>query len=725
MFVYAHSANEAGTRHLLTDHLEAVAESASEFARALGGGDLAYYLGLWHDLGKFATAFQAYLLTCEADATVRGHGPDHKAAGAVLAAKHVEPAALAVQGHHGGISSPADLKAWLRSRDNGSVEEALERAASAIPDLEPSSPVSLPSHIAKDSASAEMFLRLVFAALVDADYLDTERHFRSDRAAVRGSQASIPALWTALDAHVRQLSAGKTGLVAEARRNVYQACLRAAEGPGGVYRLAAPTGAGKTLSAMAFALRHAVKHQLERVIVAVPFISITEQTAEVYRGVFDIAAAGSQPIVLEHHSAVSEPEDTEDFHKMQVWSRLAAENWDAPIIVTTTVQLLESLFSNLPSRCRKLHRLARSVIIIDEAQALPPHLLRPTLDGLRQLCEHYGTTAVISTATQPAFEAIREFADVPAQDIIPNAGQLFQELKRAEYDWRIDAGMSWEEAAQILSDHQSALAVLNTKRDALALLDALGDGRALHLSTLLCGAHRRDTIAEVKRRLATGKPCHLLSTQVVEAGVDLDFPLVLRALGPLDAVIQAAGRCNREGTLGTGKVVVFRPASGGSPPGAYRTGIGITSALLGRGHADPHDPALANEYFKQLFQSIDTDREGIQAMRSALNYPEVARRFRMIDDDTEPVAITAYGTDDERRQVRRLLERLRGGAPESRVLLRALQPYLVSLRRREAERYKRDGLIAEVTPGLGEWMGDYDSVRGLVARDLDPDSLVV
>jgi CRISPR-associated endonuclease/helicase Cas3 len=276
-----------------------------------------------------------------------------------------------------------------------------------------------------------------------------------------------------------------------------------------------------------------------------------------------------------------------------------------------------------------------------------------------------------------------------------------------------------------LSDHPTALAVLNTKKDALALLDALGDRSALHLSTLLCGTHRRNTIAEVKRRLDAGEPCRLVSTQVVEAGVDLDFPFVMRALGPLDSVIQAAGRCNREGTLEVGKVVVFRPSDGGSPPGTYRTGIGITGALLGSGSPDPHDPALATKYFTQLFESIDADRERIQEKRRAFDYPEVARRFRMIDDDTEPVAITSYGTDGERRQVRHLLEPLRHGAPDSRALLRALQPYLVSLRKREAERHRSSGLISEVTPGLGEWMGDYDAVRGLVDRDLDPDSLVV
>jgi CRISPR-associated endonuclease/helicase Cas3 len=725
MPAYAHSANQAGVRHLLTDHLRAVARSAREFARPLGGADLGYYLGLWHDLGKFSSAFQTYLLDCETDPRIRGHGPDHKAAGAVLAGKHVEPAALAIQGHHGGISSPAGLKSWLEVHDQANVEEALASAAAAIPNVEPPRPVSLPPHVENDRCSAEMFLRLAFSALVDADYLDTERHFRPDRSEVRDSRVSMSRLAGQLDAHVRGLSAGKTGPVAEARRSVHEACLRAAEGPGGVYRLAAPTGAGKTLSAMAFALRHADVHGLERVIAAVPFISITEQTADVYRKVFATSDGSSGRTVLEHHSGVAEPEHAEDFHQSRVWRRLAAENWDAPIIVTTTVQLFESLFSNMPSRCRKLHRLAKSVIIIDEAQALPAHLLRPILDGLRYLCDHCGTTVLMSTATQPAFQAIHEFADVPAIDIFPEPAGLFHALRRVTYDWQIDESIGWTRAAELLAANKQALAVLNTKKDALALLNALGDAEALHLSTLLCGAHRRDTIAEVKRRLPAGRNCRLVSTQVIEAGVDLDFPFAMRAIGPLDAIIQTAGRCNREGRMDAGKVIVFRPAEGGSPPGPYRTGIGITGALLGRDNADPDDPALATEYFRQFFASIDTDRERIQETRRALDYLDVARRFRMIDDDTEPVAITSYGAQPERRRVRETLDRLKDGAPEARVLLRRLQPYLVSLRRREAERFRSLGIIAEVIPGLGEWLGDYDSVRGLVARDLDPDSLVV
>lgn len=718
---YAHSANGAGKPHDLVDHLTAVASLTARFARYLDGEQLGRLVGLWHDIGKFHPEFQEYLLSCEANPRSRGHGPDHKAAGALLALRHLDLLPLLVQGHHGGLRKPADLKSWLAEKENDpTAQHALELARAAVLGLEPAHQPPLPDFALHDARSAEMFLRFLFSALVDADYLDTERHFRAEPVAERGAGVSMAELWDRLDRNQRGFPDPGNDTVACARREVYEACVAAADQPPGLFRLTVPTGGGKTRSGMAFALRHALQHGHRRVIVAVPFITITEQTADVYRSIF------GEGVVLEHHSAAARPDMSgDDFHPEHVWARLASENWDAPVIVTTTVQLFESLFASGTSPCRKLHRLARSVIILDEAQALPSHLLRPILDALRELCAHYGATVVISTATQPAFEAIPEFAAVGATEIVPNTGRYFRALKRVSYEWRTDPALGWPEVADAMRGEPQALAVVNTKKDAMALLDALRDPQALHLSTLLCGSHRRSVIAEVKRRLEVGESCRLVSTQVVEAGVDIDFPLVMRALGPLDAVIQAAGRCNREGTLSTGKVIVFRPADGGSPPGAYRTGIGITGALLGRGFADPHDPALASEYFKQLFQSIDTDREGIQAMRRALNYPEVARRFRMIDDDTEPVAITAYGTDEERRQVRRLLQRLRGGAPESRALLRALQPYVVSLRRREAEKYRRAGLISEVTAGLGEWMGDYDAIRGLVARDLDPDSLVV
>jgi len=675
-------------------------------------------------VGKFHPEFQRYLLCCETDPGNALRGPDHKGAGAVLAERHAGLAALIVQGHHGGLQSAVELKGWLYERARApEVQQALRLAADRVPDILPAGQVHLPKEKTSTALAAEMFFRLVFSALVDADYLDTEMHFRRDRADLRGPTVSPADLIADLERHIEGLSTARTGSVAEVRRCVHESCVRASEMPPGVFRLAAPTGSGKTLAAMAFALKHAAKHGQERVIVAVPFISITEQTADVYRRVFE--RDGRRNVVLEHHSGAYSDDHGDDFHPSQVWGRLAAENWDAPIIVTTTVQLFESLFANGPSTCRKLHRLANSVIIIDEAQALPPHLLRPILDGLRELAAHYKTTVVIATATQPAFDAIQEFKDVPAVDVVPDAAALFDALRRVEYEWDTDPAWSWEVAASRLAAEPQALAILNTKKDALALLDALGDADAMHLSTLLCAAHRRAVIGEVKRRLARGLPCRLVTTQVVEAGVDIDFPFVMRALGPLDSVIQAAGRCNREGLLDRGRVVVFLPAGGGVPPGAYRTGTDVTGSLLGRGHLDPDDPGISGEYFRLLFNTVETDREGIQPLRETLDFPKVAAKFRMIDDDTESVVITNYGSDQERRSVRGWVDRLAEGAPEARQLRRNIQPYLVSVRVREAEKYRREGFIRPIAPGLGEWMGNYHPVRGLQARDPDPDRFVI
>lgn len=721
----AHSVNERGQRHDLVEHLRGVAGLAARFADGLQGSEAAYFLGLCHDLGKFSPDFQRYLLECEQNPRGRGHGPDHKAAGAWLAAQHLGPLAWLVQGHHGGIQSRTDSTTWLQQQvSKPSVADALSRARQAIPDLEPQTGLEPPEHTRHSRTAAELWLRMVFSALVDADYLDTEGHFAPEKAAQRGTDVTVPQLWERFQGRHASLSDQRTSDVNQVRREVYEACLAAAENPPGMYRLTVPTGGGKTLSAMAFALRHSIKHGHQRVIVAVPFISITQQTAQVYRDIFQTPAEDG-PAVLEHHS-MADTEEDDDFHRGQVWARLSAENWDAPIVVTTTVQLFQSLFSNKPSHTRKLHRLAKSVIILDEAQALPPYLLTPILDILRDLCEHYGVTLVLSTATQPAFEAIKGFADLPAHEIVPDSARYFQALRRVGYQWRTNTALPWADVASLMQEEHQALAVVNTKKDALALLDALGDPEALHLSTMLCGDHRRQVINEVKSRLCRVEPCRLVSTQVVEAGVDLDFPLVLRALGPLDGIIQAAGRCNREGRLTQGRVVVFRPEGGGMPKGSYRTGVDITEAMLRSGPIDMDDPTTAVQYFWRLFPVLGTDREGIQELRASLNYPEVARRFRMIDDDTVGVVITNFGSPEQRSDVKNNIEELRSGTPRARHLLRRLQPYTVSMYRRQVPAMDNAGLLWEVTPGLYEWRGRYDAVRGIGGvTSLDPDALIV
>jgi CRISPR-associated endonuclease/helicase Cas3 len=355
------------------------------------------------------------------------------------------------------------------------------------------------------------------------------------------------------------------------------------------------------------------------------------------------------------------------------------------------------------------------------------------LDALRELCTHYGSTVVLSTATQPAFDVFKPFKDLDACEIVPEPEKHFQALKRVKYEWHAENPLSWDEAAGLMRSETQALAICNTKQDALNLLDALDDPEALHLSTLLCGKHRMSVIQEVRNRLQAGHPCRLVATQVVEAGVDIDFPLVLRAFGPLDSIVQAAGRANREGLLDQGRVIVFQPVEGSLPPGAYKRATQTTNTMLNMGAIDMHDPATMQTYFQKLYQLEDhPENTGklIQKKRRELDYPEVSRMFEMIRDDTVSVVITKHGSQEEREQVRAILSRLRAGAPPTRALMRKLQPYTVSLYKNQAGKYLNQGCLVPqsgegIPPGIWEWVGEYDEVRGLVPVDMSADLLIV
>ena len=721
---HAHSANEEGICHGLVDHLTAVAKIAGEFCESFDSHDAGHYAGLWHDVGKFNPEFQRYL------AGERQRGPDHKGAGAKLALQHLEPLGLLVQGHHGGLQASKALKGWVNEKDgNPATAEATEHARREMPELDTKARITPPAWARKNPHRAELWLRMVFSALVDADYLDTEEHFNRQQAGQRGPNVSMLELWQRFSKRHLELvqTYAPSGTVNEVRSEVYEACLAAAEKPPGrIFRLAVPTGGGKTLSGMGFALRHAVNHGLDRVIVAVPFISITQQTAGVYREFL------GDESVLEHHSS-ADIDDPHEYDPKAIWARLASENWEAPLVVTTTVQLFNSLFSNRTSSTRKLHNLAKSVIILDEAQALPPTLLEPILDVLQDLSENYGTSVVLSTATQPAFQAIKPFADVMAHDIVPSPEKHFQSLKRVSYEWPTDSSLSWDAVADIMRERMQALTVVNTKKDALALLDALNDENALHLSTLLCGRHREAVIAEIRQRLDNGESCHVVATQVVEAGVDIDFPMVLRAVGPMDSIIQAAGRCNRNGRLpDEGRVIVFQAEGATLPQGTYRTATGRTMEMLSDGSINLDDPAVVAEYFRRLYQDVDTDAKQVQQARKAFDYPEVAKRFKMIDDDTISAVVTseeafkAANKREEWPQVLNAVAELRDGSKNARHLLRQVQPWAVSLYQREALENERAGLLDEIMPGLYEWRGTYDAVNGIGdTKSMDPDHLIV
>ena len=593
--IYGRSANCLGERQLLVDHLRNVASLARDFAGPFGGGGLAFLAGLWHDVGKANPLWQQRLLECEEGKRTRP-GVDHKCAGALLAERlGADIVGFLIHAHHGGLKHPhRDYKTWLEEqRRYEGPKKAVEALRKEMPELTGHECPELPTRM-NTPLGRDLFLRMTYSALVDADSLDAEAHGLGCKPNERGSEATLAELWSRYELFLANQSLVPDSPVNRVRRDVYDACLRSASAQRGVFRLTVPTGGGKTRSAMAFALRHGIYHDLRRVIVAVPFTTITQQTALVYRGIFERAYPDAGRVVLEHHSAATEGAgsargDEDGLAPEVIWQRLAAENWDAPIVVTTTVQLFESLFSNRRGKARKLHNLARSVIILDEAQALPPGLLAPILDGLRQLTESYGTSVVLSTATQPAFDLIEEFRDIGAREIVPDHPLHFAALRRVEYDFsRTAHPQEWKDVADWMRKERNALGIVNTKRHAMELLDALDEPGALHLSTLLCGAHRSEVLEEVGRRLGEGERCHVVSTQVVEAGVDLDFETVFRAEAPLDAIIQAAGRCNREGRLEErGRVVVFRPPDDSAPQGVYRSGRDIARVIRNLPDFDP------------------------------------------------------------------------------------------------------------------------------------------
>jgi CRISPR-associated endonuclease/helicase Cas3 len=563
---------------------------------------------------------------------------------------------------------------------------------------------------------------MVFSTLVDADFLDTERHFEPEQSEKRGKGPGLDELWRRFETAQHVFSGQNRNRLNEIRHEIYQACVLAAQSPQGIFSLTVPTGGGKTRSGMAFALRHAFIHGLDRVIVAIPYTSIIEQTADVYRDIFGDEA------VLEHHSAVAAGQDSSDpLSYDEVWHRLASQNWDAPIVVSTTVQFFESLFANKPSACRKLHNIARSVVILDEVQTLPSELLAPMLDVLQALVEYYNVSLVLCTATQPALQEgpyLRGLRNI--HEIVPDPARYFADLKRVRYELPPNGERwTWQQVAVEMQTTNQCLAVVNIKHDALRLLDALDDPAAYHLSTLLCGAHRRDVLREVRNRLANGEACRLVSTQVVEAGVDLDFPLVLRAIGPLDRIVQAAGRCNREGRLEAGRVVVFWPEESSLPPGAYRAGTETALSLLSQVGIDLHNPGLYRTYFERLYQAVELDKRGIQNSRQALDYPEVAQRSRLIEDDTVPVVVRYNRAEGDHHDIDILFGLMRREGKAPRWIMRRLQPYLVNVRARFVQEYYREGFLNEVVPGLWEWLGQYDSVRGLTVANRNPADLVV
>ena len=732
----AHAAKDAnGTwrdPHDLAEHLAGVAALAACHARTFGAEDWAHLAGLWHDLGKYRPRFQRYIRLAsgfEADAHISGEGngkAPHSTAGAMLACDRFKISgrvlAYLIAGHHAGLYDWfGGLDARLDSAD--SRDELSEALAEHLPTNILDHGTFTPDlrAIPGGKSGFALWVRMLFSCLVDADFLDTEAYMDAGKANQRGKWSDVQNLLEPFNRFMgEKISTAALTPVNLLRADILQQCREKGQEAPGLFSLTVPTGGGKTLSSMAFALEHAKKHNKRRIIYVIPYTSIIEQTADTFRDVFG-------DTVIEHHCN-AEVEPGAESSK----SRLASENWDAPIIVTTNVQFFESLFAAKTSRCRKLHNIVDSIVVLDEAQLLPPEFLQPVLDALNLLTKHYGVTAVLSTATQPAL-ASRNYFDAQnnmrgldnVREIINDPDLLYSQLERVNVrlpaDW--DTSVSWDKLASEISQHESALTIVNRRKDARELWQRLPEG-TLHLSALMCGEHRSKTIKQIRARLKDNIPTRVVSTQLVEAGVDVDFPVVYRALAGLDSIAQAAGRCNREGRLTElgkqGEVIVFIPPQP-APPGLLRKGEDACRSVLHAHTGKPLERALFARYFEKLYYACDLDAQGINKLLEAdgqtlaINFRTASEKFKLIqDEDSAPVIVRYRGADKDEDTIDMLLNTLRKKGLD-RWLMRKLQRYTVTIHRREVMKLLAQGDVEEIIPGLyvqvSDWL--YDSNLGL------------
>lgn len=644
----------------LWDHLQGVAERAGEYADVFGAGDFARCVALHHDLGKYSSKFQE---------RIRGSAVqvDHSSAGAQhLYQKNKNAfglmAAYCIAGHHGGVPDGGSISQPQGGGLYGRLNKSVEPYEGFKVDFAEVNPALAPIPFIRTGFQASLFTRMIFSCLVDADWLDTERFMSGERP--RGRFEKIEDLWKVFRQQLSKFENPQSELN-RLRTEILENCLESGGEVSGLYTLTAPTGSGKTISSMAFALKHAAIHKKRRVIYVVPYNTIIEQNAEVFERMLGADS------VIQHHSGISysNDENAPDYQKL-----LATENWDAPVIVTSSVRFFESLYSNKPSSCRKLHNIAGSVIIFDEAQMIPLPYLIPCVEMIKELVVHYGCTAVLATATQssldPYFEPLR------LTEIVHRPKVMYEAFRRVRFD-RSPGKLTTEELAERLSQHEQVLCIVNTRRKAQNLAAILED--ALHLSTTMYPQHRRQVLAEVRKRLMEGHPCLVISTSLIEAGVDVDFPVVYRERAGLDSIVQAAGRCNRENKRDLDESIVYIFESDDRQPVSIAQNTSAYEHIV-REFADIASLDAIKLYFEQLRYILGPDaldkNEVIKSFNDwgrafSLPFDTIARSFRLIEEQSRSV----YVLLDE--QV--LAHRLRSGE-RSRQLFRDLQAFAVSLR---------------------------------------------
>ena len=741
--VFAHSIPKrpAAEWERLTDHLSDVSDLSATFAGAFGLAASAWVAGKLHDIGKVSAEYQAYI--ARPDDARKARGPDHSTAGAREAASAYPGLigcmlASIIAGHHAGLGDGDEIRRRLAPDYRHPAYDGWQMHAGPLPPASMLRPQRRFDPGRHSGFTPAFLTRMLFSCLVDADFLATEAfHARAEgRDAGRGGHTDLATLRGRLRAYIAGLGDGGAAPVVHAlRQRVLEHAIAKAELRPGLFTLTVPTGGGKTLASLSFALSHALRHGLRRVVYVIPFTSIIEQTASVFRD-----ALGDADVV-EHHASFDwdaaysgdEGASGDTIGKL----RRAAENWDAPVIITTAVQFFESLFANRPSRCRKLHNLAGAVIILDEAQTMPLHLLRPCLAALEELAANYGASVVLCTATQPALLERDEFPKGlhigPDRELAPDPAGLYAALKRAQVEVLPDPLEDAAIAARFAEAPQM-LCIVNSRAHARALFEAIRDlPGAAHLTTLMCPLHRRRALEQLRTRLRAGEPVRLVATSLIEAGVDISFPEVWRAEAGLDSVAQAAGRCNRNGEREIGRVVVFTPAEA-KPPRAL-----VAFAESARQVRRTHEDLLGLEAIRAYFQEVYW-RKGDDALDAAMvdgrpgvlkaleerarggDFPfrSIANVFRVIEDTMDPVVVPW----DE--AARTLLREIAAVERPLRGHLRKLQQYVVSIPRPVRKAWLEGGALVAVHPGLGDALlaiTDIASYRDDTGLDLGASGL--
>lgn len=704
----AHIRESDGVEQTLKEHLEGAAELARLFGDRFCNGDAAWLCALYHDIGKFSQAFQK-----------RIHGEtkqrvDHSTAGAIELSRRYgsmgHMLAYCVAGHHAGLPDGGSLAC---TPDDSTLSGRLKRLGLietyshftehlTLPDTRVLSSSLTP--LGEVGFSIAFYIRMLFSCLVDADFLDTERFMSNKKREI--TYNATKELIQRIDNKIEALSNPSRDIDVR-RTHILKCCIGKAEKDRGLYTLTVPTGGGKTIASMAFALKHALHHGMDRVIYVIPYNSIIEQNAAVFTKIL------GENNVLEHHSGIHYDEKDESV----LGKRLATENWDMPVVVTTSVQFFESLFAKRSSKCRKLHNIANSIVIFDEAQILPLKYLRPCVQAISELVRNYKCTCVLCSATQPALDRLFP-AEIESLELCDNIKDDYEFFKRARLQHIGE--ISDTELAERLNKENQVLCIVSTRKQAQNVFSLMKGKGVYHLSTFMYPVHRRKVLEDIKARLKNNKPCRVISTSLIEAGVDVDFPIVYRAEAGLDSLIQASGRCNREGNNPTvSPVYVFKPeqAYRKSLPAMLKRPIAVTCSIMSR-FEDIASPEAIRAYFNEYYdiegEALDTRKivkrfeEGVDSL--SFPFAQIAGEFRLIDEATRAIVIPR--TDEACA----LVERLRVGE-RSRNLLRWIQQYTVNVFERNYNALYDSGSIKVLDSELAVLtdMDKYDDSTGLDA----------